>query len=29
MQSSSNVLEADEATTERAKVLLRFGFTER
>ena len=29
MQSSSNVLKADEATTERAKVLLPFGFTER
>jgi hypothetical protein len=29
MQPSSNVLKADEATTERAKVLLPFGFTER
>lgn len=29
MQSSSNVLKADEATTERAKVLLPSGFTER
>jgi hypothetical protein len=29
MQPSSDVLKADEATTERAKVLLPFGFTER
>ena len=29
MQSSADVLKADEATAERAKVLVRFGLTER